>query len=156
MILVAGSEPSVAAALSEERVHVDAVDDLPDPIPADAVLLVDPDGVADVDALVAAARERADGPLTVVAVSDAPLGVDRERYDAVVSPDASAESVRSAVEHARHLASYRGAVSDLYEECRRGERPETRGLADSLFEDLGDLDAADIAALLREEGAGEE
>lgn len=151
MILVAGPDPSVAAAFTEERVPVDSVDDLPETIPEGGALLVDPSAVSDARALVAAARERSDGPLAVVALTDVRSESERERYDAVAS---DAAGVAAAVDHARRLVSYRHAVTEFYEACRRGEAG-SRDAVDTRFADLDDLDDDDLAALLREGGPGE-
>ena len=150
MILVAGPSPSVDATPDEERTRVDGVEDLPETVPPDSVLFVSRRALGDPRILVEEACGRTEGPLVTLAVVDsvAEADVDRRLYDGVVAADADAETVRSAVERARRLVSYREALDEYYVECSRGRDGTSRVRADERFAALPALDADDFTALL--------
>lgn len=148
-LLVADNcRPAFAGALGGDSATVDAAG------VADAVgggdtrvVLVDAHSVADPQAVVDAVREHAPDAAAVVAgASD---------VGDVSCPTRDEQSVRSAVERAREIASYRASVSDLYEACRGRAlgRPSDdlrtcRESADDRFESLPE-DREAIGAALR-------
>ncbi|GAA0309515.1 hypothetical protein [Halarchaeum salinum] len=150
MILVAGPDASLVDGLDERRVTVESPVALPERIPADTLLVLDPDVVDAPHDLARAARERADGPLAVVAVSATPWAFDAAAYDGVLAPGVSDETVRRIADRARRIAAYRDAVAALYEASPGSETAAARERAAERFAALpDDLDDDDIAALLR-------
>ncbi|WP_044958864.1 hypothetical protein, partial [Halarchaeum acidiphilum] len=74
-------------------------------------------------------------------------------YDGVLTPGVSDATVREIADRARRIASYRAAVADFYDVSPDEGTHAARERAAERFDDLpSDLDADDIAALLRTEG----
>ncbi|GGM68817.1 hypothetical protein J2752_002028 [Halarchaeum rubridurum] len=150
MILVVDSDASLVGVLDERCVHVESRAALPERIPGGTLLLLAPDAVDDPDELVRAARERADGSLAVVAVSETAEAVDTAAYDGVLAPDADGATVRRVADRARRIAAYREAVATLYETSPGEGTAAARERAAERFAALpDDLDDADVAAIIR-------
>ena len=141
---------SLAEVLPDDVVTVDAAA-VRDVVARDDpdVVVVDVATIADPAAVVETVRSSTDA--VIVAVGATALDVD------IACTATSETSVRAAVERARHIASYRHSVSDLYEACRERAlgRPdedvrERRQTADEQFASLPD-DREAFAAVLRPE-----
>jgi hypothetical protein len=138
---------SLAAVLPDDVVTVEAAAvrdvvarDDPDVVVVDAATVADPAAVVDV--------VRSSTDAAIVAVGATSLDAD------VACTSTTEASVRAAVERARHIASYRRSVSDLYDACRERAlgRPdedvrERRQAADEQFASLPDDHEAFAAAL---------
>lgn len=149
-----GIRLSLADVLPDDVVTVDAAAvrdvvarDDPDVVVVDAATVADPAAVVN----------------TVRSTTDAAIvAIGTTALDADVACASSCEgSVRAAVERARHIASYRRSVSDLYEACRERAlgRPdedvrERRRAADEEFASLPDDREAFAAALRPEDEDG--
>lgn len=141
---------SLAEVLPDDVVPVDAAA-VRDVVARDDpdVVVVDAAAVADPAAVVNTVRSTTDA--AIVAVGTTALDAD------VACTTTSETALRAAVERARHIASYRRSVSDLYEACRERAlgRPdedvrERRRAADEQFASLPD-DREAFAAALRPE-----